>query len=137
VCVPKLYTPFVKNQLINHNESYPQSWYDALGFQEYCRLFSPSLKSAAYVCLLWVCMAAFPFSPVMAGQGCGLLKEALGQSFNDHYAFTATAISDRGLSIILFTRRDGNWHIIGVDENLQACIVARGTDWVWAMGQDI
>ena len=100
-------------------------------------MFSPKLKSAVYAGFFLLGVAAFPFYPVMAGQGCGASSDIFKAHFERGFAFLATAISNKGLSLVIFINADGAWQIVGVDQNLSACVVARGTDWAFAGSGDI
>jgi hypothetical protein len=75
----------------------------------------------------------YPFQPVMAGEGCSELKSQIQRSINNGFAYLATAVSDRGLTLMFTVKQTGEWQIIGVDNDLSACVVAQGTDWVFAM----
>lgn len=73
----------------------------------------------------------------MAGEGCLKLKSQIKKSINNGFAYLANAVSDRGLVLMFTVKQNGEWQIIGVDDDMNACVVAQGTDWVFAMQQGI
>lgn len=112
-----------------------------MGLQGILRLslysLTSNLKYAVIAFLFWVAVTAYPFQIAMAGHGCGTLKKMLSESLSSGFAFLSTAISSKGLALVFLVEQSGNWMILGVDDTESSCIVAQGTNWVFAMESDI
>jgi hypothetical protein len=50
-----------------------------------------------------------------------------------HYAYLATAITDDNIVLNFYINQDGTWLVIMIDSDLNACILAHGYDWQFAL----
>lgn len=80
-----------------------------------------------YGLMLGVVISLFPFQSYSA-QGCGSLKSVLKDALGSGYAIVFTAVTDRALPVMLLTDQTGAWIILGIDDEENACIVARGDE---------
>lgn len=70
--------------------------------------------------------------PVQAKFSCAKTEDIIVDSFSKKYIFLATRIIGKTTAIVVMFDRDGNFKIIGTDENSHACILMQGTDWQFA-----
>jgi hypothetical protein len=85
----------------------------------------------------------FRFSPIAAPARaeeviCLPLDDMLASLVGDlHYAYLATAITDSNIVLNFYTRADSGWLILGIDNDLNACILAQGYDWQFALERSL
>ena len=91
------------------------------------------LRYAVIAFLFWIAVTAYPFQVALAGQSCAHAKQLFRVILENHFSFLSTAISSRGMALAFFVRRGGEFIIVGIDEQEQACIVAFGDSWLFAM----
>lgn len=84
-------------------------------------------RYACYALMLGLSLWLYPLQSYSA-QGCGTIKENLKAALNAGFAPVFTAVTDRAMPIIVVVNRAGDWVILGIDENENACILARGFD---------
>lgn len=93
------------------------------------------LRVTVLLALLLVAAAAYPQTP---SYKCGTHKEVVLKNFAEGYAFTATAITDRGLVIQLFINLNtGEFRFIGVDDDGNSCVTLAGYEWAFVLVQGI
>lgn len=95
------------------------------------------LKYATLALMFWVAVVAYPFQIAFAGKGCNNVKVEVGNTLRAGYAYLATAVTSRGLVVMFFINRAGEWKILGVDDDLNSCVVASGEYWNFAYEQGI
>ena len=72
--------------------------------------------------------------PAVAGEYCGSVDVVLNKLLTSHFAYTASMVTEHPFAALLFVRaEDDMWVIVGVDNELQACIVTYGTDFRFAI----
>ena len=59
-----------------------------------------------------------------------MLKNMLAER---QLAYLATSITNQGNVLMYFVNRQGEWVMIGVDNDLKACILLEGQDWTFAI----
>lgn len=102
-------------------------------------LFSPkctqhltrAIRVCALIALVFYAVKAYPAA---AGFGCGKIKPAFLAALSNGYAYLATGAERSGFALNLFLNvNTGQWLVIGVDDNLNACTLMQGQDWRWAL----
>lgn len=93
-------------------------------------------RYAAYVVLLWVALAAYPFSQVMAGVGCAPFKHVIAQKIRSGFAVLSTATTNK-IAVVFVVNRNGDWQILGVDDDESSCVIAQGTEWRFMWEREI
>lgn len=69
----------------------------------------------------------YPFYSYSA-QGCGTLKGNIRAAMVAGFAPLFTAITDRNMPIMVVVSNGGDWIIFGIDEQQNACALAKGSD---------
>lgn len=97
--------------------------------------FMRAIRVSALVALMFFAVKAYP---AVAGFGCEKIKPAFLKALQNGFAYTATAAERSGFAASLFINvRTGQWLIIGVDDDLNACTLMQGQDWQWALTRTI
>ena len=71
--------------------------------------------------------------PAAAEYRCAKLKDALPIMLQSGYAFVATAEVSGGAGIMLFINQSGTFKLVGVDKELNACVLLTGVNWAWVI----
>lgn len=85
-------------------------------------------------------LAAFLFSrPATAATAqCAPLDVVLNAIVGEyHFAYLATAITQGNVVLNFYTRADGTWIILVIDNDLNACVLIDGYDWQFALERRI
>lgn len=91
-------------------------------------MLASKLRHLFYGAAIATAISLYPVYSYSA-QGCGTLKDNLNAALKAGFAPLFTAITDRALPIIMVVNRQGDWVILGIDENQDACPLARGTEF--------
>lgn len=92
-----------------------------------------SFRYFFYGASLILCIWALPAE---AAFKCSKLKDMLPTLFSSGYGWLSTAdVPSRGMAILVFLSRSGDYKIIGVDENLNACPLIDGSNWIFVLQQ--
>ena len=117
-------------------------WYNQTGvFVARMKILpTPSLKAAARVfalaAVLLFSVAAYPAT--IKKFTCGNVSDVIRENMQDGYAFLSVAVTQQTLVVEFFINMNtGEWRMIGVDEDLNACTLMTGTDWQFALLREI
>ena len=70
--------------------------------------------------------------PAAAKYKCGNISSVFKEVMQQGYAYVSTAESGQdGASVSLFIDPFLNWKILGVDKNLNACVLLSGNNWIF------
>jgi hypothetical protein len=94
---------------------------------------SRAVKSLLFAALFLYAIWAYPAE---ASMKCSTLDSLLGESIKDGYAFMASAIDTRGITLMFMLRmEDARFRVIGVDNDLNACTMLEGVQWQFELIQ--
>ena len=89
------------------------------------------LKHLLYVLLFWV---SFSVISVQAEAfSCVSLKQEHAKLFNGGYAWVFTAITSNYAVIQLFINRSGEFILIGIDDEQNACELMSGSNFIFVL----
>ena len=80
--------------------------------------------------LFFFSVSAYPREIVF---GCLPSKVMMLEQLKSGYAYFSTAIYNKHAVIQLYINREGEWRIMGVDNDLTSCVLMQGTDWTFAI----
>ena len=89
-----------------------------------------SLRYFFYGAFLLLIITSYP---AQAKLNCSKSKILIDNSFKDGYSFLSTAILDNYISVVLFIDQLGNFRIVGVDDDDNACIIMQGSNWQFTL----
>ena len=101
---------------------------------------TPSFKAAIRVFALVVVLlyAAAAYPATVKKFTCGKSSDVIKENLQNGYAFLSVAITQEVLVVEFFINlKTGEWRMIGVDEDLNACTLMTGTEWQFAMLREI
>lgn len=88
------------------------------------------LRSAVwYVTLAALFFLSIYSFPVEAAFRCERSSKMMIGLMQDGYAYFSTGAVNKGYAVQLYLNQYGNFKIIGVDKDLQACELMVGSDW--------
>lgn len=90
--------------------------------------------SVLAVAALFFLSAAAGYAATEKSFPCADAKALMAASMRAGYGYLATAISDRGfVTQFYLDMNTGRWLMLGVDNDLKACVLLNGTDWRFAL----
>lgn len=85
---------------------------------------------------LLVTVATLASSPAKAE--CAPHKDILSDLFKNGYGWLSTAITHDNRVIQVFVNgKNGAWVIIGIDDDMTACVIAYGYDWLFTIERGV
>lgn len=75
--------------------------------------------------------------PAQARLSCGPVSVIYLSLMDEGYSFFSTAAQSEGLAVSLFLDQNNNWRIVGIDNDLNACVIMSGVDWKFLTGRRI
>lgn len=96
------------------------------------------IKHLFYVLAIFTALSLYPCSNAYAGDNCGPLKEILKKEFTSGFSYMSSAITNFNIPVLFFINtKNRAWEIIGIQDENNACILARGSDWGFAAEKGI
>lgn len=94
------------------------------------------------VCKVFILAAVFFFLgftyPAEAQYRCGKISDVFRTTIESGYAYFSTAENGAaGLSMSLFIDPEGRWRLVGVDKDLNACVIMSGSNWQFLLVRKI
>jgi len=106
-----------------------------MGLREFSLIASSCLLGKTKtVCKVFILATVFFFLgfiyPAEARYSCGTIAGVFKSLLEDGYAYFSTAENgENGISISHFMTEDGRWKLVGVDKDLNACVIMQGSNW--------
>lgn len=98
------------------------------------QVFKTAIRAFALIAVFFLSMQIGHAARQEMSFPCGDARSLMGALMRDGYAYMATAISDRNfITQFYLSTQTGSFVVIGVDNNLQACVILRGGEWLWAI----
>ena len=69
---------------------------------------------------------------------CGKQKDMVKELLESGYGWLSTSITDQGFVLQIFIKNDTrDWTFLIIDNNLDSCVVARGSNWMFSLERSI
>ena len=68
---------------------------------------------------------------------CAKYDVQLLAALKNKYSINSIGVSNLGFAVQVFLDRSGNWLMLGIDDDLNACKILQGTDWSWMATGDL
>lgn len=89
------------------------------------------IRVAVLLFLLTFAAAAYPAEKTFS---CKPAKELMLEQLVNGYGYMATAIANPNIVTQFYINvKTGEWRVIGIDSDLNACVMLTGSEWQFAM----